>query len=552
MQATVSVLLIVVAVNVAVLIYARTATRGGEIAVRTALGASRGRIVTQLFIEALVLSSAAAAVGLGITKFGLDQAHQILQMEFARPPYWLSTEIPAAAVVYVIGLALLAAIIAGLLPALHATGRHVESTLRQLGGGTGRRLGTTWTVLIVSQVAFAVAALPVAVALAWPEVQSTSTAPAFAVEQYLLGGLAMDPEPPADVDPAAYRAGLNARFAKVQADLLARLELESWVSDVTVASQPPGSEEEGTIEMEGLPAAAGQRQVRVNRIDIDFLQAFDAQLLTGRAFTSADIGSPVDAGRSVADSQPVIVSRALVQQMLGGSDAVGRRFRYSATGGANAIGERRWYEIVGVAADLHTNAIDPTRVEPILYHPLKPGGASRSILVLRVSGGTAGTYAARLRDLAATVDPTVRLSTIPMVERYRQANVAVRLIAVGLTLVIASVLLLSAAGIYALMSFTVSQRRREIGIRAALGADGRSLLRSIFARSAAQLAFGIAVGIVAAILIDVFSDGEILGAKSALLLPMMSALMLVVGLLASIGPARRGLSIQVSQALREE
>jgi len=131
-------------------------------------------------------------------------------------------------------------------------------------------------------------------------------------------------------------------------------------------------------------------------------------------------------------------------------------------------------------------------------------------------------------------------------------NVAVRLVAIALALVTFSVLLLSAAGIYAMMSFAVAQRRKEIGIRTALGADGGQILRSIFGRAAAQLAAGIGLGIATALLIDAANGGEMLGPEGTVVLPVISALTLTVGLLASIGPARRGLRIQPTEALREE
>jgi ABC-type antimicrobial peptide transport system permease subunit len=122
----------------------------------------------------------------------------------------------------------------------------------------------------------------------------------------------------------------------------------------------------------------------------------------------------------------------------------------------------------------------------------------------------------------------------------------------GASLVVVTVLLLSAAGIYAMMSFTVSQRRKEIGIRAAIGADARHILGSIFAKAALQLASGVAVGIVMALLIDRASDGEMLGLLGLRLLPITALVMVLVGLFATIGPARRGLRIQPTEALRAE
>ncbi len=115
-----------------------------------------------------------------------------------------------------------------------------------------------------------------------------------------------------------------------------------------------------------------------------------------------------------------------------------------------------------------------------------------------------------------------------------------------------SVVLLSSAGIYALMSFTVSQRRREIGIRTALGADPGRLLRSIFSRAARQLAIGVAVGLAAAALVENLTGGALMNGNGAVLLPAVAVLMTAVGLLASVGAAKRGLRVQPTEALREQ
>ncbi len=124
--------------------------------------------------------------------------------------------------------------------------------------------------------------------------------------------------------------------------------------------------------------------------------------------------------------------------------------------------------------------------------------------------------------------------------------------ALGIALVTFSVLLLSAAGIYALMSFAVTRRRREIGIRAALGAHPRRLLATIFSRALAQLAIGVGVGLAVATLLDVLTEGELMGGQRAVFLPAVSAFMIAVGLVAALGPASRGLRIQPTEVLKEE
>src|SRR5262245_7809967 len=161
MQSMISMLALIVAINVGVLVYARTATRQREIAVRTALGASRRRIVGQLFIEALVLSAAASAAGLGLARFGIAQGFAIYAAEGNEAvPYFLNVDLPLAAYLYVAMLTVFAAVVAGVLPALHATGRRAQDTLKQASGTDGLRLGRVWTVMIVAQVAIAMIGLP--------------------------------------------------------------------------------------------------------------------------------------------------------------------------------------------------------------------------------------------------------------------------------------------------------------------------------------------------------------------------------------------------------
>jgi ABC-type antimicrobial peptide transport system permease subunit len=161
-------------------------------------------------------------------------------------------------------------------------------------------------------------------------------------------------------------------------------------------------------------------------------------------------------------------------------------------------------------------------------------------------------FSSRLRELTSALDPTLRLRIVTFSEMKRQQAIGLRLMLLGSSLVVLTALLLSAAGIYAMMSFTVSQRRKEIGIRAALGANAGQLLRSIFTKATLQLAAGVVVGSGLALMIDRASEGEMLGSFGRALLPVTAVVMTIVGLFATIGPARRGLRIQPTEALRAE
>ncbi|HEX8671525.1 MAG TPA: FtsX-like permease family protein, partial [Longimicrobium sp.] len=301
------------------------------------------------------------------------------------------------------------------------------------------------------------------------------------------------------------------------------------------------------VEIEGVPAPAAAKgsDTGVNRVDPGFFRGFGAPVLAGRTFTAADLDTTANTA---------VVNRAFVRDLLGGASAVGRRVRYADVGeDGREPHPNPWLEIVGVVGDLETNSVDEEHVAARLYQPLRADGTAGALLTLYVPRGVPANFTARLREVAAGVDPTLRVGEVRTLDSMNRQQVQlVQLVGLGLGLVMLSVLLLSAAGIYAMMSFTVTQRRKEIGIRSALGAQPRRLLAGLFRRAAWQLALGVGVGVGIAFLMDIASDGEMMGVRGAVAVPAVAVVMLVVGLLATFGPARRGLRIEPSEALRAE
>lgn len=269
-------------------------------------------------------------------------------------------------------------------------------------------------------------------------------------------------------------------------------------------------------------------------------------MLAGRKFEHADLGEAATA---------VVVDRAFVQQVLGGASALGRRLRHvdpDRAAEAGGIEPERWYEIVGVVESLQTNP-DPEQVRPGLFYPVAPRQAEHASLIVRLRGSTPTDFAPRLRELTAAVDQSLRLGTVrSLAEGDRRRQMIARQVALILALVLASVFLLSAAGVYALMSFAVTQRRREIGIRSALGAQAGQVLRSVFARAAGQIALGMVIGVAAASLLHFATRGDLVGDRAMVLLSPVALTMAVVGVLAALGPARRGLSIAPTEALEAD
>ena len=544
----VSLILVVVAVNVGVLTWARTAMRRGEIAVRSALGASRRRIVGQLFIEALVLTGIAALVGLALAEFGLRLGDSIMWEETGGVPFWVDYGLSLPTVLYVVALAMMSALIIGVVPALQATGRGLQSVLRPLSGGTGPRLGRLWTVLIVAQVAIGVAGLPAVVTVGWSEIRNALTAPVVAADEFVLASVAVDDQRDPDETAEAWRTQLVERYDAFREQFMARLGEEPAVRDITFAMAIPGRERQAMIEVEGAPPPADATMghpVRSGRVDTRFFDVLGAPVAAGRNF---------DSGDAAAQTHVVIVNRRFVDGLLGGAGALGRRIRYVGAGSEGEPPEGQpalWYEIVGVVDDLHENRFDPQLVTPTIYHPLTPAQAYGALLILHVPGEKT-ELARRLQSITRNLDPGFRLWLRSYADMDRQATLAVRLVALATGLTILAVLLLAAAGIYALMSFTVTQRRKEIGIRSALGAHPRLLIAGVFARAFGQIALGVLVGAIIAGLGEFAMDGEFMGGNGAVLLPAVAVMMASVGLIATLGPARRGLRIHPTEALRDQ
>lgn len=534
----VTLLLVPPCANVAILVYARTLTRQEEFAARHALGASRGRIVVQLFVEMMVLAAVSAGLALVAVAAGLRWAEaRALEDLVDGAPFWVEFGLPPRAVFFAGFLAVFAALITGLVPGLKATGGSMHRGLGALGSRNAGRLGATWTGLVVTQVALCLAVLPLVAEMTWGTIRSGVLGPGFPAEEYLTTRLTLAPEA-RDAEGAHDPSRFGGRIEEVVRQLAA----EPGVLGVTVAA-PPGTEPWRRIEIETagtLSGAAAGGLARVNPVDAAFFDVLAIPLLAGRGFVAADF----DAGRDV-----VVINRTLAELVVGPSNPLGRRIRIVSDEEAHepdTAAPPRWHEIVGVVGD---------RPDPVdhgtMYRPAAAGTVYPAQLVLRAGTGPA-ELANSLRVLVAGVDSELRVDEVTSLDAiYRRKQVGNNIGASALVAVTMSVLLLSAAGMYALMSFTVNLRRREIGIRAALGARPWRLLAGVFQRAAKQLAAGAALGTAAALVLDSLLPAKSLGGwEIPGIVAIAAAFMMLVGLIATTGPARRGLRVDPIEELR--
>jgi putative ABC transport system permease protein len=524
-----------ISANVATLMFARTALRESEIVVRTALGATRRRIVSQLLVESLVLAGAATLVGLLIAR-GIMQLiwYQQVVVRQVPMPFWRGAGLEPVTVLWAIGLALVGAMVVGLLPGLKATRADVRGALaRSQADASGMRFGGVWSFVIVAQVAFSVLTLPIAVGTTSEGLRDRRARAAFPSQDYLTFEAQFD---------EAEGTRLEGAYAEIERRLMA----EPSIAAVTRATALPGTSHTARL----LEARRGTEEPQVvfgkadgmtlsSYVDLDFFDVFALPMLAGRAFDFTDPGA-----------QTVVVNESLAQTL--GGDPVGMQVRYAAPRGDGGVirGEPGpWLEVVGVVTNTGQAPTDGGDAE-MFYLAARPADVNPGYFAARLRGDP-GNLAARIPTIALEVDPGLRVyRALRLDEVVLSRALPGRMAYIAAMSVIALAITLSAAGLFALMAVAVERRRREIGIRVALGASPRGVLRAIFARAAAQLGGGIVLGNLLVFGVRILLAGTVNLSSMVPLMLAISTLMITIGIAASAVPALRALRVQPTEAIR--
>ena len=507
----IAVLLILICGNVGLLLFARAASREADLVVRTALGASRGRIVAQMFAEALVLGGVAAIVGVTAADFALRTWGMVfLETNMGRLPFWFDLSLSPRTFAVAIVLTVAGAAIAGIMPAMKIT-RGMGHRLKQTTAGSGGlQFGGVWTVVIVAQVA-ATVMFPAVVYMEQSLLRRVQDFdPGFANEQYLAVQIERDypVDGGANVDAATRER--NARLAATLEELRRRVAAQPGVGGVTFTERLTDDESPGKIIEMGYDLDG-------RRIGVSGRLERGASLARGHHRGGRSV---VLRGTGRAGScRPRVHPRRRRPRYARGD----RRSRLRRSGPAGpqcgwsagalplpwAVLERRWapgnpddpagpgdwYEVIGVVRELGVGAPTQPGRAAGLYLPGTPDLFDQIHMMVHVRGGDPMTLAPQVRDAATAVDPSLRLVGV---QRANEANNDV-LWVMGLWLRITAVLsavalILSLAGIYAVLSFTVARRTREIGVRVALGASRQRVVAATFRRPLLQVTLGIVVG----------------------------------------------------------
>jgi predicted permease len=545
-HAIVLLLLAAVSANVATLIFARAAMREAEIVVRHALGASRARVIAQILIEGLVLALAAAVLALVVAqttvRFAWARANQMMGDEGL--PFWVDLSLEPATIAYALLLAFVATALIGLLPALKATRAAVHAGLRGITstGGT-MKFGGIWSFIVGAQVACTLLFVPAAVGIYTTSLdqQESNWAP-FPMERYLTFRLRVDNEAATGEQGVPDDQQIAARRARAYEDIAGRLRVEPGVTHVTHGDRLPTMAPEWVaLEIEQVGAAPSRLQgnfeggFAMAAAGAGYHETFGGRIVAGRALQAADATTP---------NGPVVVNEAFARVV--GRNPVGARVRTLQRGPEREMGS--WREIVGVVSDLWTFPADWSEAAYI-YRPASAAELDPVVVAVRVAGDAA-PLAPRVAAFAREGDPGLQLRDImTLKEIVAERQKPGIFVGVVIGSIVLTAVVFSAAGLYSLMSVAVARRTREIGIRIALGANPRHVLRSVFARAGRQLGGGIIAGNSIIMLLAWRADsltGELIVSSV-----ITTIIMAAVGVVACAGPARRALRVQPTEALRQ-
>jgi predicted permease len=522
----VSVLLLIACANVANLMLSKAMNRRHEIAVRLSLGATRFRIVRQLVVESLLLAAIGGAAGVAVAYWSAG-----LLMMFVPPidvPIDLGLRVDTTVLLFTFAVTVLTGLVFGLAPALHASGGQVTPALREESGRTSQGVGRSRlrNSLVVAQVALCLVLLVGSGLFLQSLRRARHLNPGFDPKNVVLAMF--------DVFPAGYD---RARGVAFQQQVLDKVRALPGVDQAGLAARVPLdlSNSSTGVTVEGYqPRKNEEVNISYNEVTDGYFETMRIPVVQGRAFS----------GRDGADAPPVtIVNETMARRYWANQDPVGR---YVTVGKA-----RR--QVVGVVKDGKYRSL-MERPTPYMYFPMSQSYRSAMIIHVRTSGATDAMFPA-IRAAMRELDPDLPLfRAITMEQSLELATFAQRIGATLLSIFGVLALTLAAVGLYSVMSYAVSQRTHEMGIRLALGASPAELRQMVVKSGMRVAAVGLAIGAAAAAGVSQLLTSLLNGVSPTDPLTFGSVIVLLglVALAAAFIPARRASSVNPIVALRYE
>jgi putative ABC transport system permease protein len=523
--------LLIACANVSNLLLARSAYRVRETTVRSALGASRGRLVMHMLAEGLVISAVATLIGLLLASAALDAIGLTVSRYLEDSPSWWRFEIDSRVAIVTVGAALLSTLIAGLPAAIRASRPSLDSLLRDGGRmGTGLAIGRIAWGLVVVEVTLACLLLGVSALMTKSVLAATSSDV----------GVRTD-------DLMTVRVGLTSGTYEERTDqvrfwetLLARIQAQPGIEKAALTNSLPGHGiNDGPVTIEGRDYADTATKPFINYLTVSpsYFETMRIAPIQGRLFDSRDH----------YDSMSVtVISELMAKSMFPDESPIGKRIRFDLDE------DKTVYTIIGVVPDVlmdDDGVMDEGLYLSVFQHPQR----FQSIVVR--GQGDPRSLVAPVRAALAQTDPNLALYWPRSFEESRRIKTAgFRIIGTIFAVFAGVALLLAAAGLFGVLAFHVGQRTREIGVRRALGADDWRIFKMVMRASGVQILLGLGIGMALLPLMG-RGLGDTLGNVSPYdpgIYAWVVALMVVVAIAATLTPTRRALKVDPAAALRYE
>jgi predicted permease len=532
--AAVGFVLLIACANVASLLLTRSLARQKEVAIRSALGANRWRVIRQLLTESLLLSLAGGAAGLLIAYWGVPALVAVLpQSQLNAMPFLKALQLDASILIFSFALSLLTGLIFGLAPALQSSRLDLNEGLkeggRQTSIGAGQRLRSA---MVVTEIALAVVLLVGAGLMMKSLLRLLQTNIGFKTENLLTMTVIL---PPAKYKDANQQINFNDQLReRVQS-----LPGVAGAGTVNILPVNAGNTTRFYVDGDPVPAPGQEIEANIRTVSDDYFKALGVPLLAGRTFDARDTANAPGV---------VIIGKTVADRMFAGRDPIGKGLRYSSSAGQPDL-------IVGVVGDVKITGVDEA-LKPVLYYPFRQTPSTFANLVVRTNSdpnALAGTIRNEVRNLEPDA-AILNVRTMDEMISQTPASFMRRFPALVIGIFAGVALLLASIGIYGVVSYSVSQQTHYIGVRMALGASPSDILKLVLKQGLLLALLGVGIGVLAALGLmrllstllyqvstnDVGTFGIVTGA------------LFLVALLACYLPARRATKVDPLVALRYE